>query len=41
MNDTIKGGIKKKLFWTKAIDERFERLKKEVATQLILVFPSF
>lgn len=33
--------MKTKLTWTKYIDERFERLKKEVETQLVLVLPSF
>ena len=39
--DTIKGGMKTKFTWTKVVDESFERLKKEVATQPILVLPSF
>ena len=41
MMDKIKGGMKTKFVWTKPIDQSFERLKKEVATQLILVLPSF
>lgn len=41
MNDKIKGGMKTKFVWTKVEDESFERLKKEVATQPILVLPSF
>ena len=41
MNDTIKGGMKTRFTWTKVVDVNFERLKKEVETQPILVFPSF
>ena len=41
MNETIRGGIKTKFVWTKAIDGSFGRLNKEVETKPILVFPSF
>ena len=41
MMDTIKGGMKTKFMWTKIEDYIFERLKKGVATQPILVLPSF
>ena len=41
MNDTIKGGMKMKFTWIKEVDATFERFKKEVETQQILVLPSF
>ena len=41
MNATIKGYMNTKLTWTKEIDKIFEKMKKEVATQPTLVFPSF
>jgi hypothetical protein len=37
INDIIKGGMKAKFTWTKAVDDIFEKLKKEVATQPMLV----
>ena len=41
MNATIKGCMKEKFTWTKIQYERFERLKKEMKTKLVLVLPSF
>ena len=41
MLDTIKGGLKTKFKWTLEERKAFERLKKEVATQPILLLPSF
>ena len=41
MMDTIKGGMKTKFMWTMSTDQSFERLKKEIATQPILVLRSF
>ncbi|GLJ27821.1 hypothetical protein SUGI_0546000 [Cryptomeria japonica] len=41
MLDTIKGGVKTKFQWTKEVQKRFDLLKTKVATQPVLVLPSF
>ena len=39
--DTIKGGLKTKFKWSLEAGKSFEKLKQEVVTQPILVFPRF
>lgn len=41
MLDTIKGGVKTKFQWNKEANKGFELLKQKVATQLVLILPSF
>lgn len=39
--DTIKGGLKTNLKWTYEVGQTFKNLKQQVATQPILLLPSF
>lgn len=41
MLDTIKGGMKTKFVWNEQANKIFELLKEKIATQPILVLPSF
>ncbi|GLJ23435.1 hypothetical protein SUGI_0443570 [Cryptomeria japonica] len=41
MFDTIKGGVKTKFQWTKETQRGFDLFKTKVATQSVLVLPSF
>lgn len=39
--DTIKGGMKTRFIWNEQANKMFELLKEKIATQPVLVFPSF
>lgn len=41
MLDTIKGGVKVKFQWIDVANKGFEMLKTKVASQLVLILPSF